>query len=108
MADIPDDPNRGVKANTIAVTGNDLHAIFEPVFKEIDRLVAEQINKVRIKRLQDKHPKGADIKAGIFLTVRQAIFLTLTGYFSRGRFRFKFVPSRFDCKGTPRYSGYST
>jgi hypothetical protein len=66
MANIPDNPKRGVKANTITVTADDLHAIFEPVFKEIDRLVAEQISKVRIKRLQDKHPMGGNIKA-IFL-----------------------------------------
>jgi hypothetical protein len=47
-------------------SSDDLFAIFEPVFKEIDRLVSEQINKVRIKRLEDSHPKGAKIKA-IFL-----------------------------------------
>jgi hypothetical protein len=45
---------------------NDLFAIFESVFKEIDRLIAEQINKVRIKRLEDRHPKGSKIKV-IFL-----------------------------------------
>jgi hypothetical protein len=41
-------------------------AIFEPVFKEIDRLIAEKINKIRIKRLEDRHLKGSKIKA-IFL-----------------------------------------
>ncbi|KAH8730677.1 hypothetical protein GQ44DRAFT_746602 [Phaeosphaeriaceae sp. PMI808] len=66
MANIRDDPSRGIKANTITVTAVNLYGIFEPVFKEIDRLVGEQINKVQIKRLQDKHPKGADTKA-IFL-----------------------------------------
>lgn len=66
MANIPDNADCGIKANTVTTTADDLSEIFEPVSKEIDRLVAEQINKVRLKRLQDNHPKGADIKA-IFL-----------------------------------------
>jgi len=32
------------------------------VFHNIDKLVGEQVNKVYIKRLKDKHPKGYDIK----------------------------------------------
>jgi hypothetical protein len=32
------------------------------VFREIDKLVAEQINKVRIKRLEENHAKGSKIK----------------------------------------------
>ena len=29
---------------------DDLHGIFDPVLKEINRLVEEQVNRVRIKR----------------------------------------------------------
>jgi hypothetical protein len=39
-----------------------LREIFQPVFDEIDRLVKEQINAVRVKRLSAGHTKGADIK----------------------------------------------
>lgn len=39
-----------------------VHQIFEPVINEIEKLVAEQANKVRVKRLTDNHPKGPDIK----------------------------------------------
>lgn len=39
-----------------------LHGIFEPIFREIDKLVKEQVNLVRIKRMKDHHPKGFDIK----------------------------------------------
>jgi hypothetical protein len=43
-----------------------LSGIFTPVIEEIDRLVGEQISKVQIKRMSQKHPKGDKIKA-IFL-----------------------------------------
>lgn len=66
MADIPDNPSKGIKANALTLTGETLHKIFEPVFRDIDKLVAEQVAKVRIKRLQDQHPKGAAVKM-IFL-----------------------------------------
>jgi len=39
-----------------------LHNIFQPVFKEIDRLVGEQIKEVYIKRMKERHPKGFEIK----------------------------------------------
>ena len=66
MAKIKDNASKGIKANTLTLTGRDLKGIFDPVFKDIDRLVDEQVSKVRIKRMQDQHPKGALIKA-IFL-----------------------------------------
>lgn len=78
MANIPDNPNRGVIANTITVTAyglanqvefmmlmkirDNLYAIFLPVFEKIDRLIAEQIHTVRTKRVADGHPKGRSIK----------------------------------------------
>ena len=34
-----------------------LHDIFSPVFREIDKLVAEQVNLVYLKRVREKHPK---------------------------------------------------
>jgi hypothetical protein len=39
-----------------------LHDIFQPVFKEVDRLVGEQIKEVYIKRMKEHHPKGFEIK----------------------------------------------
>lgn len=41
---------------------NDLYRIFEPVYSEVKRLVNEQIQAVKLRRLQDQHPKGKDIK----------------------------------------------
>lgn len=40
----------------------DLQEVFEPVFEEIDRLIKQQVNEVRLKRLADKHPKGETIR----------------------------------------------
>lgn len=39
-----------------------LHDIFEPLIKDIDKLVGEQVDKVCIKRMRERHPKGFDIK----------------------------------------------
>ncbi|KAI9661677.1 MAG: hypothetical protein M1821_008915 [Bathelium mastoideum] len=66
MAQIPDNRAKGIKANTLTLTGRDLKGIFDPVFKDIDRLVGGQIIKVQIKRMQERHPKGAHVKA-VFL-----------------------------------------
>jgi hypothetical protein len=41
---------------------NDLREIFQPVFEEIDKLVSQQVNEVRIKRMSMNHAKGATIK----------------------------------------------
>ncbi|OCL00822.1 actin-like ATPase domain-containing protein [Cenococcum geophilum 1.58] len=66
MAKIKDNPSKGIAGNTLTLTTNDLREIFQPVFEEIDKLVAQQVNEVRIKRMSLNHPKGAAIKA-IFL-----------------------------------------
>ena len=42
-----------------------MHDIFEPVFSNIDKLVGEQVNKVYIKRMKEKHSKGFDIKVSL-------------------------------------------
>ncbi|KAF2103534.1 hypothetical protein NA57DRAFT_53054 [Rhizodiscina lignyota] len=66
MAKIKHKPLKYIKASTLTLTGEAMHGIFEPVFKDIDKLIARQVAQVRIKRLQEGHPKGAEIKA-IFL-----------------------------------------
>jgi hypothetical protein len=39
-----------------------VHQIFEPVVNAIEKLVAEQVDKVRVKRMTGNHPKGKEIK----------------------------------------------
>ncbi|KAL9040436.1 MAG: hypothetical protein Q9214_004488 [Letrouitia sp. 1 TL-2023] len=65
MANLKDSVTKGIKSNSIILTGNSLHEIFSPVFREIDKLVAEQVNMVYIKRVIEKPPKDS-IKA-VFL-----------------------------------------
>ena len=65
-AKLKDNPAKGLVSDTITITGDTLHTIFEPVFREIDKLVKEQINAVRFRRLKDRHPAGESIKA-VFL-----------------------------------------
>ena len=38
-----------------------LKDIFEPIINDIDRLVSQQINEARVKRLTEQHPKGGKI-----------------------------------------------
>jgi hypothetical protein len=39
--------------------------IFDPVMREIDRLVTEQVNSVKIKRLQAVPPNTTGVKVSI-------------------------------------------
>ncbi|GKZ55636.1 hypothetical protein AnigIFM49718_000717 [Aspergillus niger] len=67
LADFKPDPSdKSIRGDTLILSGNDLYRIFEPVYSEVKRLVNEQIQAVKLRRLQDQHPKGKDIKA-IFL-----------------------------------------
>ncbi|EXJ81389.1 hypothetical protein A1O3_07680 [Capronia epimyces CBS 606.96] len=65
-AKLEDNEAKGLINDTLVVTGKTLHNLFDPLFKDIDKLVKEQVNDVRIKRMKDNHPKGYQIKA-IFL-----------------------------------------
>ena len=65
-ANLKDNPKMNLQSNTITVTGSTLHVIFEPIFKGINKMINEQISKVRLRRVDKEHPKAADIKA-IFL-----------------------------------------
>ncbi|KAI9705053.1 MAG: hypothetical protein M1836_006836 [Candelina mexicana] len=66
MSNIQDDPDQGVKSNTLTMTEEALQEIFDPLLKDISKLVGEQVNQVLLKRIRDAHPKAAAIRA-IFL-----------------------------------------
>lgn len=55
--------------------------IFEPVFEEIDNLIRQQVNGVRIKRLADQHPEGAAIKVRCANFLENAIVILQRQYF---------------------------
>ncbi len=66
--------------------------IFEPVICAIEKLVAEQVDKARVKRLSLNHPKGDAIKV---CTAQCSIFPLLTailGNLLSGWFRCKSIP----------------
>ncbi|KAF2113917.1 hypothetical protein BDV96DRAFT_688202 [Lophiotrema nucula] len=60
MADLDDDPDRGLESNCWRMTGDDLKKIFAPLITDILRLINDQVNEVKIRRPQ----KGI---TGIFL-----------------------------------------
>ncbi|KAI9654197.1 MAG: hypothetical protein M1821_006725 [Bathelium mastoideum] len=66
MAQIADNESKGIRNGTLTLSARDIREIFQPVFEEINKLVKQQVNEVRLKRLSESHPKGTDIKA-IFL-----------------------------------------
>ncbi|RAL62854.1 hypothetical protein DID88_004695 [Monilinia fructigena] len=66
MADLKDDPFNGLQSSTWNMKGDDVKAIFDPLITDIERLVDDQVNLVKVKRMQESHPKANEIKA-IFL-----------------------------------------
>jgi len=72
--------------STAHLNRNDLREIFQPVFEEIDKLVAQQVNEVRIKRMSLNHPKGAAIKVKQLWSDRlDRIGANMPGYLSGRR-----------------------
>lgn len=65
-AKLADDPANNLEADFLHLKCDAVHQIFEPVVNAIEKLVAEQVDKVRVKRMTGNHPKGKEIKA-IFL-----------------------------------------
>jgi hypothetical protein len=41
-----------------------VHEIFEPIIAAVEALVAEQVNRVKVKRMSENHPMGKEIKVG--------------------------------------------
>ncbi|KAL2066732.1 hypothetical protein VTL71DRAFT_2804 [Oculimacula yallundae] len=66
MANLADDEERHLSSNCWTMNGDDVKTIFDPLIRDIEKLVAEQVQLVTIKRLNDGHPKATQIKA-IFL-----------------------------------------
>ncbi|KAL9607109.1 MAG: hypothetical protein Q9167_007949 [Letrouitia subvulpina] len=66
MARLKDNPANNLQADTLTLTNDAVYQIFDPVISTIEGLVTEQVNRVKLKRIMDSHPKGKDIKA-IFL-----------------------------------------
>ena len=66
-------------------TSDSVHQIFEPVINEIEKLVAEQADKVRVKRLTDNHPKGPDIKVRLVTCLIVFESSSFLGHFLGGR-----------------------
>ncbi|TVY34329.1 Heat shock 70 kDa protein 12B [Lachnellula subtilissima] len=66
LAELKDDVRNNLKVNCWNMTSADVKAIFDPLITDIQRLVEEQVNLVKVKRMSEDHPKANEIKA-IFL-----------------------------------------
>jgi len=66
MADLKEDKALGLSKESMTLTGSTMFRIFDPIIREIDRLVAEQVTKVRMERLELGNSNRAAVKA-IFL-----------------------------------------
>jgi hypothetical protein len=69
-----------------------LHKIFQPICKEIDRLIGEQINEVYFKRIKERHPKGFKIKVSYLSSAGQGNTDPTAGSLPRWRLRLKHIP----------------
>ena len=68
-----------------------LHNIFQPVFKDIDRLVGEQVKEVYIKRMKEHHPKGFEIKVDSLPRLARKTLTSSKGNLPRWRFRLECI-----------------
>ena len=47
------------------MNSEDIKKIFQPLVTDIQRLVEEQINLVKVKRLSEQHAKASEIKVSL-------------------------------------------
>ncbi|KEZ45057.1 hypothetical protein SAPIO_CDS2479 [Scedosporium apiospermum] len=66
MAGLEDNPARGLLSNSMTLSGDTMFRIFDPIAREIEKLVSEQVSSVRMERLQLKSKTKSAVKA-IFL-----------------------------------------
>ncbi|EXJ69341.1 uncharacterized protein A1O5_07377 [Cladophialophora psammophila CBS 110553] len=66
MAKLEDNPANGLVKNSMTLSGATMFRPFEPIAREVDRLVGEQVSAVKIERLQASPPNPNGVKA-IFL-----------------------------------------
>jgi molecular chaperone DnaK (HSP70) len=66
MADLKDDESQHLKRSTWEMKSEVVEAIFKPLIDDFCRMVDDQVNLVENKRLAERHPKAAEVKA-IFL-----------------------------------------
>jgi hypothetical protein len=83
MAQLMDDPGNNLVSSCWNMTGcveslvsidqaltlyrADVQAIFDPIIIDIERLVDDQVNLVKVKRMSGNHPKADEIKVGALL-----------------------------------------
>lgn len=66
MANLEDNTDRNLISNCWNMNGEDVRKIFDPLVVDIERLVAEQVTLVKMKRMSEGHPEANQVKA-IFL-----------------------------------------
>ncbi|KAH8647033.1 Hsp70 family protein-like protein [Tricladium varicosporioides] len=65
-ANLKDDPTNFIKSNCYTLTNDTLCKIFQPLVDDIRNLVKDQVNCVKIKRMEEQRPNATEVKA-IFL-----------------------------------------
>ncbi|KAL8856127.1 MAG: hypothetical protein Q9178_007252 [Gyalolechia marmorata] len=61
-ANLVDDLSNRLEANCWHMKGADVKNIFQPMIRDIERMVQDQVNLVTVKRLKERHPKANKIK----------------------------------------------
>lgn len=97
-AKLEDDPANNLEADFLHLKCDAVNQIFEPVVNAIEKLVAEQVDKVRVKRMTGNHPKGKEIKVSNFDGTTQVSWLTrlgdLSGWWIRRQPVFQSTPGK--------------
>ena len=86
-----------------------LKRIFQPLVTDIQRLVDDQVNLVKVKRMTDGHAKAKDIKVPILLSLRSKLSSNLTrfpGHFPSRRLRLQRIPQAVSRSRASRQSSH--
>lgn len=65
LAKLQDNKPMGLERDSLTLSGGTLFRIFDPIIREIDKLVTEQVTSVRMERLQLGNTAGASVKVGL-------------------------------------------
>ncbi|KAI9888402.1 MAG: hypothetical protein M1814_000494 [Vezdaea aestivalis] len=84
QADLKDVPESILTSNCLKLTGEMVKEIFDPLLDNVNQLVDEQINMIRLKRMSEQHPKANAIKA-VFLVGGFGSSLYLRDYLQEQR-----------------------
>ncbi|KAI4255015.1 MAG: hypothetical protein L6R42_006950 [Xanthoria sp. 1 TBL-2021] len=74
-AGLKDNPAKGLSKDTITITRETIRELVRPIVNDITKLVGSQVMLAKMKRIEERHPKGGDITVTRTPPIRPESFL---------------------------------